>query len=56
MPATRQGILSIIGKTEENVASLRCHRKQKRHFRGGEVKKRAIQEEGAHKITWIHWR
>ena len=56
MPATRQGILSIIGKTEGIVAPLRCHRKNPGRSAEGKVKKRAIQEEGAHKITWIHWR
>ena len=51
MPATRQGILSIIGRTKGNVAPLRCHRKQKRHLRGGESKIHAIPKEGTHKIS-----
>ena len=53
MPATRQGILSMIGRTEGNVAPLRCHRKQPGRLGGCEVKKRAIPRERAHKNTWM---
>ena len=41
MPATRDGILSIIGRTKGNVAPLRCHRKNPGRSAEGEVKKRA---------------